>query len=246
MRSTPIPAPDRESPSDRGSRSSSSPTSVSPSFTSPARIPTRLSDSIVSWLRLAATLSIAFLAASLIETKRDVRIVLGAIALAGVGAVVFAAVNADGLLGDRAGGALGPNALGLVSGLLLVIAAFGAVTTKAPFRIVLVVAGVAGLLLAKSVASFVAVGLVLALGASLAGRPSPLQRVARPVLALAVAGVVVFGHRSARSAGGDTRIRGFPQQLREPADRARGGRARDLRAQSGDRRRLAAEQLARA
>ena len=52
---------------------------------------------------------------------------LGAIALAGVGAVVFAAVNAEGLLVDRAGGALGPNALGLVSGLLLLIAAFGAV-----------------------------------------------------------------------------------------------------------------------
>ena len=155
--------------------------------------PDGLSDSIVSWLRLAATLSIAFLAASVIETKRDVRIVLGAIALAGVGAVIFAAVNADGLLGDRAGGALGPNALGLVSGLLLVIAAFGAVTHKAPFRIVLVVAGVAGLLLAKSVASFVAVGLVLALGASLAGRSNPALRVARPMLALAVAGVVVFG-----------------------------------------------------
>ena len=103
--------------------------------------PDALFESIVSWLRLIATLSIAFLAASVIKTERDVRIVLGAIAVAGVGAVVFAAVNADALLADRAGGALGPNALGLVSGLLLVIAAFGAVTTKAAFRIVLVVAG---------------------------------------------------------------------------------------------------------
>jgi O-antigen ligase len=128
-----------------------------------------------------------------IESKRDVRIVLGAIAVAGVGGVVFAAVNADGLLGERAGGALGPNALGLVSGLLLVIAAFGAVTPKAPFRALLVVAGVAGLLLAQSVASLVAAGLVLALGASLAGRSNPALRVARPMLALALAGVVVFG-----------------------------------------------------
>ena len=183
----------RGSPSARGSRSSSSLYVCLTFFHVAGSAPDALFESIVSWLRLTATLSIAFLAASVIETKRDVRIVLGAIAVAGVGAVVFAAVNADGLLADRAGGALGPNALGLVSGLLLVIAAFGAVTTKAPFRIVLVIAGVVGLLLAKSVASFVAVGLVLALGASLAGRSSPAQRVARPVLALALAGVVVFG-----------------------------------------------------
>jgi O-antigen ligase len=155
--------------------------------------PDALFESIVSWFRLAATLSIAFLAASMIKTERDVRIVLGAIAVAGVGAVVFATINADAVLVDRAGGALGPNALGLVSGLLLVIAAFGAVSNKAAFRVLLVVAGVAGLLLAKSVASFVAVGLVLALGASLAGRPSATQRITRAVVALALAGVVVFG-----------------------------------------------------
>jgi O-antigen ligase len=155
--------------------------------------PDALFESVVSWLRLAATLSIAFLAASVIDSKRDVRIVLGAIAVAGVGAVAFAAVDADGLLGDRVGGALGPNALGLVSGLLLVIAAFGAVTKNPAFRTVLVVAGIAGLLLAKSVASLVAVGLALALGASLAGRSGAAQRVARPVLALVLAGVVVFG-----------------------------------------------------
>jgi O-antigen ligase len=154
--------------------------------------PEALSDSIVSLLRVSATLSIAFLAASAIETKRDVQIVLGAMAIAGVGAVVFAAVDAGGLLADRAGGTLGPNALGLVSGLLLVIAAFGAVTTKAPYRMVLVVAGIVGLLLAKSVASFVAVGLALAIGASLAGRPSATQRVTRTVFALALAGVAVF------------------------------------------------------
>lgn len=154
--------------------------------------PDALFDSIVSWLRLAATLSIAFLAASVIETRREVRIVLGAVAVAGVGAVIFAAAGADGSLADRVGGALGPNALGLVSGLLVVIAAFGAVTTMPAFRIVLVVAGVAGLLLAKSVASFVAVGLVLALAVALAGRPSPAQRVTRPVLALVAAGLLVF------------------------------------------------------
>jgi O-antigen ligase len=155
--------------------------------------PDGLSDSIVSWLRLAATLSIAFLAASVIESKRDVRIVLGAIAVAGVGGVVFAAVNADGLLGERAGGALGPNALGLVSGLLLLIAAFGAVTTDWRWRLTLAVAGLAGLLLAKSVASFIAVGLVLALAASVVGRPSPAQSAARVLVALAVAALLVFG-----------------------------------------------------
>jgi len=155
--------------------------------------PDALFDSIVSWLRLAVTLSIAFLAASVIETRRDVRIVLGAIAVAGISTVVFAAASADGSLADRIGGALGPNALGLVSGLLVVIAAFGAVTTRPPFRIALLVAGVAGLLLAKSVASFVAVAVVLALGASFAGRPGPGRGAARLIVALTVAGVIVVG-----------------------------------------------------
>lgn len=153
--------------------------------------PGALEDSIASWLRLVVTVSIAFFAASVIQTKRDVRMVLGAIAIVGVGIVIFGAAIAD--LGGRTGGTLGPNGLGLLSGLLLLMAAFGAVTTKTRYRIGLVVAGLVGLLLAKSVASFVATGLVLGLGASLARRASSAQRTTRAAFAVGLAGVVVFG-----------------------------------------------------
>jgi O-antigen ligase len=155
--------------------------------------PGALDDSIISWLRVVLTASIAFLAASVIETKRDVRIVLGATVAAGAVAIVVGAFNADSLFEGRTGGALGPNALGLVSGLLLLSAAFGAVTAKWRYRIALVVVGAVGLLLAKSVAAFVATGLVLGLAASLAGKASPAQRVTRVALAVALAGLVVVG-----------------------------------------------------
>ena len=148
----------------------------------------------VSWLRLVQTASLAWLAASLIESKRDIRLILGAMAAAGVVAVADAALSGGSLLTERSGGALGPNALGLVSGLLLLIAAFGAVTSKVQYRIALGATGLLGLLLTKSVASIVATGFVLALGASLASRSSAAtpHRAARAVLAVGLAGVVVF------------------------------------------------------
>ena len=173
--------------------------------------PDGLSDSIVSWLRLAATLSIAFLAASVIETKRDVRIVLGAIALAGVGAVIFAAVNADGLLGDRAGGALGPNALGLVVRLAARDRRVrrgddqGAYRDRARGR-------------RRHRAAAGEVGRVVRRrrpGAWRSARASPDGRArpsgsTRPIVALAVAGVCGLQNRSALSPGGDTRVGGLP------------------------------------
>jgi O-antigen ligase len=156
--------------------------------------PGTLGDSLASWLRLVQTASLAWLAASVIETKRDVRLVLGAIAGAGVVAVAIGALTGGNLLTQRSGGTLGPNPLGLVSGVVLLIAAFGGLTSKARYRIGLAAIGLLGLLLAKSVASFVATGFVLALGASLAST-SPAtasQRATRVVLAVAMAGVLVF------------------------------------------------------
>jgi O-antigen ligase len=148
----------------------------------------------VSWLRLVQTASLAWLAASLIESKRDIRLILGAIAAAGVVAVADGALSGGSLLTERSGGSLGPNALGLVSGLLLLIAAFGAVTSKAPYRVALGATGLLGLLLTQSVASLVATGFVLALGASLGSRSSAAapHRATRAVLGVALAGVLVF------------------------------------------------------
>jgi O-antigen ligase len=149
---------------------------------------------LVSWLRLVQTASLAWLGASLIETQRDVRLILGAVAAAGVVAVADGVISGGSLLTERSGGSLGPNLLGLVSGLLLLIAAFGAVTSKAPYRAALAATGLLGLLLTKSVASIVATGFVLALGASLGSRSSTAgaHRAMRAVLGVALAGVLVF------------------------------------------------------
>jgi O-antigen ligase len=76
-----------------------------------------------------------------------------------------------------------------------VIGAFGAATPKTRHRIILVLIGLVGLLLAKSVASFVATGFALALGAALmnVGFASSSRRVIRSALVVALAGVLVFG-----------------------------------------------------
>jgi O-antigen ligase len=150
---------------------------------------------LVSWLRIVQTASIAFLAANVIETKRDVRVVLYAIAAATAVGVVVAAVSGGDLLAGRSrGGTLGPNALGLMSGLLLLIAAFGGITRNSVYRLVLAAVAVVGLLLAKSVASFVATGFALALGASLLSTSAHAasQRTLRTVLAFSLAAVLVF------------------------------------------------------
>jgi O-antigen ligase len=155
--------------------------------------PGALGTSLVSWLKFVQSASIAFLAASLIKTERDVRLVLGAIVLAGVVAVGVAVSDGGNLLGGRSGGAVGPQPIGLLSGFILLTAAFGALTPKARYRIALAVVGVLGLLIAKSVASYVATGLALSIGAALMPPAAPAQRATRAVLAVGLAAVVIFG-----------------------------------------------------
>jgi O-antigen ligase len=159
--------------------------------------PGELEDSLISWLRLVQTASLAWLAAAVIETKRDLTVVLGAIAAGGSVTVLLAleqAITGGGNpLVDRYGATLSVNLLGLVSGLLLVFAACGTPSSRWSLRMTLGLTGLLGLLLAKSVGALVATGLALAVAASFAGRRTPLDRAARVVVALAIAGVLVFG-----------------------------------------------------
>jgi O-antigen ligase len=159
--------------------------------------PGELGDSLISWLRVVQTASLAWLAAAVIETKRDLTVVLGAIAAGGSVAVLLAleqAITRGGNpLVDRYGATLTANPLGLVSGLLLVFAVCGTPSSRRSHRVTLGLTGLLGLVLAKSVGAFVATGLALAVGASFAGRRTPLDRAARLVVALAIAGVLVFG-----------------------------------------------------
>jgi O-antigen ligase len=159
--------------------------------------PGDLDDSLISWLRLVQTASLAWLAAVVIETKKDLTLLLGAVAAGGSVAVLLAlqeAITEGGnLLADRYAGTLGPNALGLISGLLLVFALCGTLSPRWSHRAALGLVGVMGLALAKSVGAFVATGLVLAVAATFTGRRAPLAGATRLVVTVAIAAALVFG-----------------------------------------------------
>ena len=74
---------------------------------------------LVSLLRVIHTFLLAFLAASMIETRRDLRLVLTALVAGAVTGILVATFNGGDLLSARAEGELGKNPLGLVSVVLL-------------------------------------------------------------------------------------------------------------------------------
>ena len=155
--------------------------------------PGRLSVSSVSWLRLLETASIGWLAATFVRTPRDVRVVLGALAAAGAVGVVLALVGGAALadagpLGLRGGGILNPNELGLVSGLMLLFAVFGALGPSPLHRVPLGLVGAVGLVQSQSVGSLVGTSIALALG--LAFMVAPPRRV---VAGRALRGAVAIG-----------------------------------------------------
>lgn len=155
--------------------------------------PSGFETSLVSWLRLVQTAAIAWMTANALGTRRDVRLLLTAIAIGGVVAVVQGLADGGALLSQRYAGTLGPNALGLVSGLVIVISVFGLTRASWVFRAGLVAAGVLGLLMAISVASFVATGIALALGAALRPGQGSAQGAIRAGVSIAVAAVLVLG-----------------------------------------------------
>src|SRR4051794_2143838 len=156
-----------------------------------------VSHSLVSFLRLAQTASLALVMAVGLRSRRDVRIVLAAIALGGTAGVISACVDAAGALStvgsERIGGWLGVNAVGLVGGALIAIGAFAGLGPRKDYRIALVVIGLLGLLLGKSVAAIIGVALMLAVGASLRRPAEPLRRVGALITAVGVMAVFVFG-----------------------------------------------------
>jgi O-antigen ligase len=163
--------------------------------------PGRLSVSLVSWLRLLETASLGWLAVMFLRTRRDVTVVLSAIALAGAIAVALALaggaadVNA-GPLGERGGGILSPNPLGLVSGLLVLMAALGALGPSLFHRIPLALWGAVGLVQAQSVGSLVATSGALVLGLAFMAAPHKrivAVRTLRAAIALGVGVVLAYG-----------------------------------------------------
>jgi O-antigen ligase len=162
--------------------------------------PGRLSVSFVSWLRLVETASLGWLAAAFLRTRRDVIILLGAIALAGAVTIMLALTGAAesdaGVLEVRGGGVVNPNTLGLASGLLVLMGTFGALGPSLFHRVPLALWGAVGLVQAQSVGSLVATSVALVLGLTFIVAPARrviAVRALRAAMALGVGVVLAFG-----------------------------------------------------
>jgi O-antigen ligase len=158
--------------------------------------PGGLDHSAVSWLRFVQTASLAFLAAAVIRSRRDLVVVLAAIAagaLVAVGSGIVEVIEGTTPIGGRVSGMHGPNELALVSGMLVLIATFAVGRRRPALCALLIVAGVISLLLAKSVGVFVGTGAALAVGAAFSRAGSGLQRASSFGLAVVVAAALVIG-----------------------------------------------------
>jgi O-antigen ligase len=163
--------------------------------------PGRLPVSSVSWLRLVETASIGWLAAMFVRTRRDLTVVLAALALAGGVAVLLAVAGATatpdaGPLGVRGGGIINPNTLGLVSGLLVLMGTYGVFGRSLLQRIPLALCGAAGLVQSQSVGSLVATGVALMLGLAFMTEPRwrlVAARAPRVAIALGIGVALAYG-----------------------------------------------------
>jgi O-antigen ligase len=151
------------------------------------------SGSLISWIRLVQTFWLAWIAATVLRTKRDIQLLIGSIAVGAVAAVGIAVAEGGVLLIDRSGGTLGPDTLGLVATMLIVIATFGLPKRMLALRIALILVGVAGLLLGKSVGSAVAIAIALPVGTLVDSGAEAVTRVVRGAVVALVAGGVAFG-----------------------------------------------------
>lgn len=157
---------------------------------------------LASFARLAQTATLAWLAPAVICDTRSVQNLLRAAVAGAVVAVGAAVVDAAGsgvsqIATDRYfGGGASINTFGLTSALLVVFGAFGAIGPRAAQRSALILAGITGLLLAKSVGSIFGALIAVALGASLVwgsgGAYEPARRALRLVLLLAVVAVITL------------------------------------------------------
>jgi hypothetical protein len=159
--------------------------------------------SFVSWARLVETFSIIWLMPYVVKRPSDARFVMGVVAGACATELGRALIDAavKGQLSGRLQGGNGPDSEGMLAAVLIVTVIYGMVPRRALGRAALIGLAVLALVLSKSVASFVAVGLVLALAppprAAGHNRKSGLWR---PLQLVIVVGAVVFAVVGVRSA----------------------------------------------
>jgi len=169
-----------------------------------------VSDTAVSWLRLLATASLAWLIPAVIRSKRDLKLVLGAFAVAGVAAVGYAVLTIGSA--DRASSLAGPNSLGLVAGILVIMARYAPLPNRM-VQLGLALAGGTGLLLSKSIGSAAATGAALIV-AGVIGSRSRAQAGAVPLRfggRILVAGVLLVSFVAALRPGDLPGSPGFAQ-----------------------------------
>ena len=119
---------------------------------------------LVSWLRLVETFSIVWLTPYVLKRPSDARFVMGTVAGACAIELGRAVLDAwaHGQLSGRIQGGNGPDTEGLLAAVLIVTVVYGMVPRRPSVRATLIGLGVLSLVLSRSVASVLAVGLVLA------------------------------------------------------------------------------------
>jgi O-antigen ligase len=155
----------------------------------------------VSWLRFVQTVSLVWLMPYLFDRDTDRQFVMGTVAGAcGIEltrALIMAAAQ-GGALSARLQGGNGPDTEGLLAAVLLVTVLYGGVPQRRWLRRSLIVLALVCLALSRSVASIVAVGLVVGLaplpGAS-SDRRAGLLRPARLLVMAVVVVVAIVGLR---------------------------------------------------
>jgi O-antigen ligase len=152
---------------------------------------------VISWARFTQTVALAVVAAWVIRSRRDVIIVVGGICAGGLIGVGSAIVDAAGdpskiTSADRIGGFLGVNQLALIAGIMLLVGLFAGLGTRRALKVLLIVFGIAGLLLGKSVATFVGVGIAIAIGVAFRRPADPVTRTMRSLAVGVAAAIAVF------------------------------------------------------
>jgi O-antigen ligase len=112
-------------------------------------------DAAASWVRLAVTVSLVWLTAAAVKTRRDFAFFLRILILAAMLAVAFGVyqVLTLGETSARAEAFGGPNALGLIAGMLVLAGLHASVLPNRETRVAAVATGLVGLFMAKSIAS---------------------------------------------------------------------------------------------
>ena len=122
-------------------------------------------DAFTAWLRLVATFAVAWFASMAVKTKRDFTWILRVFIYATMAAVVYAGFKSlGGGIDARAEAFGGPNVLGLFAGTLVVAGLHSSVLPNRESRIAASLVGIAGLVMARSIASLAATAVAIIIG----------------------------------------------------------------------------------